>query len=926
MKHFLPLVALALCTAGTSSVSAQGPDHIAGDLLVMIAPNASAGEIAHDLHKLDGVPTGLTVAREVSRPMRAWLLRFDHEAVDEQKMLRALYAHPGIQMAQFNHFVHERLEPNDPQYTQVWHHQNIDSEAAWDISTGGVTASGDTIVVVIIENADLGHADLNANAWHNYEEIDGNSIDDDANGYVDDFLGWNTPSNNDNVYSGSHGTQCAGMAGAVGNNTLGVVGANWNVKLMPVNYGGVGEDAVVEAYTYPLVMRRLYNSTNGSKGAFIVATSASWGIDGGQPEDSPLWCAIYDTLGTAGVLNCGATANNAVNVDVVGDLPTACASDFMISVTATNNVDQRTFSAWGLTTIDVGAPGDNVRTTSIGGGYGNTSGTSFACPLTAGVIGLLYSAPCASMMALVHADPEEGALYVRQKLFEGVEQVGNLPGNTVTGGRISSGNSMQLIMAGCGTCPAPFGGVTQHVGTDATFSWNATGPGPFNVRYRAVGAPDWIDLPGIAVTNVTVNGIDPCIAYEFQVQVICDTEISDFTSSFVLDPPDEGPPTITASAYEVFCAGDPFTLTASTTTGNVWSTTEQTQSISPQTSGSYTVTFNGLCGTYTSAAFDVTVLDPPAPPVAADVQLGAPGVATVTATGNNITWYPVATGGTAVGTGNSWDTPFLWSTTSYWCTSANSNDPVSSYGALTDRINTAAPGQFHTNGDNWELFTANQAFMIRSVKVYASGAGIRPIGLVSGTTTIAQANFNIPDGESRVDLNFIVPGPGNYGLKIMSGNPQLWRDGNGSNPAYPFALGGFGSVTSSTVAGNNATEYYYFFYDWEVSEIEVVCESAREEVVVELPTSVGMVEGANGLNVFPSPADRDMFFDLTGPDAAGRALITVLDHTGRTVAVKTMENGRATLTTAFLADGLYVYRITREGREIAAGRFAVEHL
>jgi subtilisin family serine protease len=143
-------------------------------------------------------------------------------------------------------------------------------------------------------------------------------------------------------------------------------------------------------------MRRLYNETDGEKGAFVVATNASWGINGGEPADSPLWCAMYDSLGAQGVLNCGATANNNVDVDVVGDLPTACPSDFMISVTATNIDDMRTFSAYGATTIDVGAPGDNVYTTSISGGYGTTSGTSFASPLTAGVIGLLYSAPCAS--------------------------------------------------------------------------------------------------------------------------------------------------------------------------------------------------------------------------------------------------------------------------------------------------------------------------------------------------------------------------------------------------------------------------------------------------------------------------------------------------------------------------------------------------
>ena len=923
MKKFLPLLALALSTPAALSVSAQGPDHVAGDVLVMLAPDASAYSLVGELARIENAATGLTVVREVSAPMRAWLLHFDHLSVPEAKMLRALQGNPAVQMAQYNHFVKERLVPNDATYGQQWHHQNINSEEAWDVTTGGVTATGDTIVVCIIENADLGHADLTANAWHNWAEIPDNGQDDDANGYVDDFLGWNTPNNNDNVYSGGHGTQCAGMVGATGNNSIGVAGANWSVKMMPVNYGGVQEAQVVAAYTYPLVMRRMYNSTGGSKGAFVVATSASWGIDGGDPNDSPLWCAMYDTLGTAGVLNCGATANNAVNVDVVGDLPTACGSDFMISVTATNDADQRTFSAYGLTTIDVGAPGEDVRTTSIGGGYGSTSGTSFACPLTAGVIGLLYSAPCATMMALVHADPEEGARYVRQQLFAGVDQVGNLPGNTVTGGRINSGSSIQLIMGACGSCPAPFGGNVVRQGADAIYSWTSTGAGPFNVRYRAVGAANWIDILVIEEDNTSVSGLDPCITYEFQVQVECGSETSDYSNSTLLNPPVEVAPTISANGYATACADDGFLLTSSAATGNVWSTSEQTQSIAPTQSGSYTVTFNGLCGSYTSAAVDVTIIAAPVPPTANDVQLPGPGTATLNATGTGIQWYNVATGGTAVGTGNSYDTPFLTGTTNFWCTSSAGNAVVTSFGA---RTNNSATGAYHTNGNNWQLFTANEPFVIRSVKVYADGAGNRPIALVNGAgAVISQGTFNIPDGESRVQLNFNVPGPGNYGLRILSGDPQLWRDGPGSGQTYPYALGTYGSMTSSTVAGANATAYYYFFYDWEVENPTVLCESERVEVTVEMPTGINEAEGTS-IRLFPDPADRDIFIDITGPEAQGKLLITVLDRTGRQVAIKTIENGRATLTTAFLADGMYFYRITRNETEIAVGRFLVTHL
>lgn len=918
---YLTLMLLGILSLGRLSAQLNETEYVPGNILVMLQPGASAETVARDLTTLDGLATGLRVEKEVSAPMRTWLLAFDTDAAAQWTMLRAVRNHPAVVLAQNDHLVKERIVPDDAQYNQQWHHDNIDSEAAWDISTGGLTIAGDTIVVAIIENADLSHADLSANAWLNAGEIPGNGVDDDGNGYIDDRRGWNTPNNNDNVYSGSHGTQCAGMAGAVGDNGEGVVGANWNVKLMPVNYGGVSESAVLAAYTYPLVMRRLYNSTGGDRGAFVVATSASWGIDGGQPADSPLWCAMYDTLGTAGVLNCGATANNAVDVDAVGDLPTACGSDFMISVTATDNNDQRTFSAWGLTTIDVGAPGSSVRTTSIGGGYGNTSGTSFACPLTAGVIGLLYSAPCASLISLVHADPQEGAMYVRGKLFEGVEQVGNLPGNTVTGGRISSGNSMQLIMSGCSSCPPPFGGVAERVGGNATFSWNATTEGPFNVRFRAIGSPDWTVVNGLGSNNITVTDVEACTAYEFQVEMACGGETSGFSNSFILPAPEEAAPAITASGYPEFCAGSSFTLTSSIATDVTWSSGEQSVSISPQQSGSYSVTFDGQCGTYTSEAFDVVVIPTPAAPVADDVQLGGPGSAVLSATGPGITWYDAPVGGTVVGTGSPWSTPALSSTTSFWCSSANTNGSVAVFGGKT---NNTASGQYHTNATNYQIFTANQLFVIRSVKVYASGAGVRPIALVDASgDVITQVSFNIPDGESRVQLNFTVPGPGTYGLRVASGNPGLWRDGIGSVQTYPYALGSFGSITSSSATGGNSLVYYYFFYDWEVSEPLVTCESAREEVVVELPASVQDVLGTTA-RLFPNPADRDFFIDVSG--MTGRGLLSVVDAAGREVGTKPILNGKATFTTAFLAEGLYAYRILSDGQVIHTGRFAVEHL
>jgi subtilisin family serine protease len=421
---------------------------------------------------------------------------------------------------------------------QQWHHINdennggtddadIDSDLAWDVTTGGNTAMGDTIVVCVIEGGNLEHPDLIGNAWFNYNEIPDNGIDDDLNGYVDDFRGWNVESEDDEgLYNGNHGTRVMGMIGATGDNDLGVVGANWNVKIMSVAGENIFDEAsVVEAYTYPLVQRQLYNESDGNLGAFVVATNASWGIDGGNPNDVPIWSAFYDTLGVYGILNCGATSNSPVNIDEIGDIPTSVESIYMISVTATDNNDFRTFSAFGQTTIDLGAPGSSVYTTSGVEGYAFASGTSFASPLTAGVIGLMYSIPCPSFIEQVHANPQFGSDYVRAMLFQGVDPIENLELETVTGGRLNANNSIQLMMEQCGSdiCMDPIDfNVEQTNDTSYTFSWSNVGENFSVVRMYLEGSTNYTYLENYDLNSFTIDTLDYCANYIFDIANNCE--------------------------------------------------------------------------------------------------------------------------------------------------------------------------------------------------------------------------------------------------------------------------------------------------------------------------------------------------------------------------------------------------------------------
>jgi len=545
------LLTIFLILNSTCCILAQS--FVDGQLLVQLKQGKSIETLLHSFQTYDGQSVNLAAKKFISPPMNIWLVAYNYSGINQQRFLYAVKFHPSVNEAQFNHYIEYRSTvPNDPQFNQQWQYVNtgqsggvtgadIDADLAGDITTGGLTAFGDTIVVCVVdEGMSASHPDFGDNRWFNYAEIPNNNIDDDANGYEDDFRGWNADANTDDITggfgAGTHGTCVAGIVGAKGNNGIGVTGVNWNVKIMFV-VGGGNEAQAVEAYTYPLVMRKRYNESGGAQGAFVVATNASWGINGGQPSDAPLWCAMYDSLGAYGILNAGATANANYNIDVTGDLPTACPSEWLISVTNTNNQDAKvTQAGYGITTIDLGAPGEGAHTVAYPNGYAGFGGTSGATPHVAGTIGLLYSAPCTSFMALAHAAPAEAALQVKQYILDGVDPNSSLNGITVTGGRLNVFNALNELLNNCSAsgCVTPFSlNVNSVTDTSANFTWNDI---PeilgFDLRYKPLTDSIWTEITG-ATTPVSVTGLSACTEYEFQVVALCDTDSSVWSQSFI---------------------------------------------------------------------------------------------------------------------------------------------------------------------------------------------------------------------------------------------------------------------------------------------------------------------------------------------------------------------------------------------------------
>lgn len=526
-----------------TSLNAQTLDHVQGEILVHLDEQVDADVWSKTFNSKS--PFKITVKKRISTILDLYVIGFDFSKFNEEKLLLTLLRNDAVYMAQYNHFVTLRsTTPNDPQFMQQWQYINdgqdggtvgadIDMDLAWDFSTGGITANGDTIVSCIIDDGiDGDHPDMVANLFINHAEIPNNGIDDDNNGFVDDYRGWDTSSDSDNVYDGGgHGTPVAGIVGAKGNNEIGVAGVNWNVKLMIVQGGTGVESEVLEAYSYPLSFRKKYNETNGAEGAFVVSTNASWGIDQGQPSDAPLWCAFYDTLGLHGILNCGATANANFNIDEVGDLPTGCSSDYMISVTNMNRNDMKVNNAgYGIETIDLGAFGAETWTASSGGNYGSFGGTSGATPHVTGTIALMYSAPCSNIADLALSNPAQAADIMRTAIFDGVDPNESLEGITVTGGRLNVFNALQLLLTNnCGDCPPPLSGAAEILTENsANLNWSLNDSiNSTDLRWRAVGATDWNNIKE-ASSPYLLDGLEACTEYEYQLKAYCQLDTTDF--------------------------------------------------------------------------------------------------------------------------------------------------------------------------------------------------------------------------------------------------------------------------------------------------------------------------------------------------------------------------------------------------------------
>ncbi|MGV3527497.1 MAG: S8 family peptidase [Flavisolibacter sp.] len=319
-------------------------------------------------------------------------------------------------------------ETNDTYIGNLWGMTGTYGSQASVAWGNGHTGSSNVYVGIIDEGYMYTHTDLSANAGTNPYETPNNKKDDDNNGYVDDVYGWDFDGNNNTVFDGlddDHGTHVAGTIGAVGNNGTGVAGVNWHVKLLSAKFlgkrGGTTANAV-KAVDYFTDLKK--------KGLNLVATNNSWG---GGGYSQALFDAI-DRANTAGVLFIAAAGNDGADIDASASYPAAYSNSNIISVAAiTSTGGLASFSNYGATQVDIGAPGNGIYSTvparsgrSVASGYASYSGTSMATPHVTGAAALYKSTHTSATAADIKA-----------AILGTATPTGSLAGKCVTGGRLN---------------------------------------------------------------------------------------------------------------------------------------------------------------------------------------------------------------------------------------------------------------------------------------------------------------------------------------------------------------------------------------------------------------------------------------------------------------------------------------------------------
>ena len=399
-----------------------------------------------------------------------------------------------VEAVQPNFFYHLLNTPNDTSFGSMYGMTKISAPQAWDLATGSPA--------VVVADIDTGikytHDDLAANIWTNSGEIPTNGIDDDGNGFIDDYYGYDFFFNDpDPLDENGHGTHTAGTLGAVGNNAIGVTGVNWNVKIMSIKiYSPAGTDTtsamLVNAYNYVRLMK--------NRGVNIRVTNNSYGGCNEACGYDQATKDALDAMGDAGILNVFAAGNDNLNNDTTPAYPASYTSPSVLVMAASNSTDARSgFSNYGVNSVDIAAPGSGVLSTynSSNSSYATLSGTSMASPHGAGAAALLSA-----------YNPALSPASLKATLMNTVDVLAQWNGVVKTGGRLNVFHALQNQTV----CSFNLSSPTMQVPTKGGyFSINVTAGQncdysvKSNANWIKVSSPEALSGNGTVMFRVTLN-------------------------------------------------------------------------------------------------------------------------------------------------------------------------------------------------------------------------------------------------------------------------------------------------------------------------------------------------------------------------------------------------------------------------------------
>lgn len=446
--------------------------------------------------------------------------------------LEAMKRRPGVLYAEPNYIYKPAAVSNDTYYTNgnLWGMYSDDSPAAGPSGTtnqfgsqaekawaANITGSSSIVVGIIDEGLQYNHPDLVDNVWVNPFEIAGDGKDNDGNGYIDDIYGWDFVNNDNSVYDAggdAHGTHVAGTIGGKGGNGSGVVGVNWNVKMISTKFLGTNGGSTTNAvkaldYLTDLKVRHGIN---------IVASNNSWG-GGGYSQ------GLHDAIirhAKQNILFVAAAGNSTSNNDATASYPSnynttvgtstqsAASYDSVIavaSITSTGAISS--FSSYGATTVDIGAPGSGIWSTVPSNTYASYNGTSMATPHVTGAVALFASAQPGTVSAKT----------IRDSILGSARPTSSLAGKTVTGGRLDVYAALNVAPD---QTPPQISGLNSSAGsTSAAIIWTTDEGATTEVLYGTDPAnlnQTFNDSSLVLNHSASLTSLTPQTTYYFQAR------------------------------------------------------------------------------------------------------------------------------------------------------------------------------------------------------------------------------------------------------------------------------------------------------------------------------------------------------------------------------------------------------------------------